>query len=370
MSTKKLNTRQTLALRYRPKRLSRMVGQEAAIEIVNGMLAKETAPNAFMLTGPSGTGKTTMSRLITKHFNCDDLSACGKCESCTLMEKEAHPDYIEVNGAESGGIDKIRELIEVAKYRPAYSLRVIHIDEVHRATNPAINSLLKPLEEPPPCTLWVLSTTDPDKIPNAEAVMGRCIQLEMQLISAKQLAPFVYRVARKERMSWMDKKAASRIASAAEGHARNALQITESVNARADSGADVSRLISKASFAVGGDESRLALRALIGCYSKKPESVADSILSTKNHHQFVNRLAAMNQYLLMARLVGRHPGLWSDHYGKALVKAVDDRAPKTSVGVMVGLQGVLEDCRSDTSIMALYDAKRLLSARLLPHSIA
>ena len=155
---KNLNTRQTLALRYRPKRLSEMVGQSEAVATVQGYLDREAAPNAFMLVGPSGTGKTTMSRLIARHLNCDDLSACEKCESCKAMDRgnDGHPDYTEVNGAESGGVDTIRALIETARYRPTYNLRIIHIDEVHRSTNAAMNSLLKPLEEPSLQTLSLI----------------------------------------------------------------------------------------------------------------------------------------------------------------------------------------------------------------------
>ena len=370
-----LNTRQSLALRYRPKRLSEMVGQSEAVATVQGYLDKEACPNSFMIVGPSGTGKTTLSRLIARHMNCADLSACGQCESCKAMDRgnDGHPDYKEVNGAESGGVDTIRALIETARYRPTHNLRIIHIDEVHRSTNAAMNSLLKPLEEPPPSTLWILSTTDPDRIPNAKAVMGRCIYLSLGQVAASDMARHVHRVGRKERLKWLDKDAAKAVAKAAAGQVRDALQIVETVNAQAGSNAtveSVSKLIRTAGLSIGADESRLAMRILLGCYTHKPKTVAQALLETKDHHALVYRLLDQNHYLLMVRCLGdgKHAGLWADQYGRGLVRAVADKAASVSIGDVSAVHDTLTRCRIDTAVQPLREARHTLAARLIGHA--
>ena len=360
-----LNTRNTLALRRRPRDLDGIVGQAAAVEVVRGLLERETAPNSFLVTGPSGTGKTTISRIIAAAYNCDDLSACGKCASCESMAKGAHLDYMEVNGSDCG-IDRVRELLEVARYRPRSNLRVIVIDECHRLTNPGVNALLKALEEPPPATLWILATTDPDRIPNAAAVAGRCQRLELGLVPARTMAPHVLRTGRAEGMKWMDKAAAMAIAEASGGRVRDALQIAESVDARSSGGADAAKLVSDAALGISADESRLAMKALLGCYSKRPAEAADALLDVQDHRAFINRMLSINHYLIMTSLLGaKRRGIWPDRYGKGLVKGVRDRAPDTSTGAMASMHSVLERSRADAAVLSLTDARHLLTARLL-----
>jgi hypothetical protein len=124
-----IKTNETFALKYRPKKLEELAGHKQIISGIRGMLKAKDVPNAFMLVGPSGTGKTTISRMIARYLNCETMDACGKCDSCKAMDDLSSMDYVEVNASESGNIETIRKLIESSSFRPRGRFRVILLDE-------------------------------------------------------------------------------------------------------------------------------------------------------------------------------------------------------------------------------------------------
>ena len=225
-----IKTNETFALKYRPKKLEELAGHKQIISGIRGMLKAKDVPNAFMLVGPSGTGKTTISRMIARYLNCETMDACGKCDSCKAMDDLSSMDYVEVNASESGNIETIRKLIESSSFRPRGRFRVIFLDEVHRLSMQAANALLKPLEEPPEHTLWILATTDPDKIPNSKAVCGRCTQLILNKPTREEIAERLISIAKDAKLKWVKEKYALDIAEASGGHVRDAVQILQAVN--------------------------------------------------------------------------------------------------------------------------------------------
>ena len=149
--------------KYRPKTFSEVVGQEHVVQTLQGALQNNSLAHAYLFTGPRGTGKTTLARLLAKVVNCSQIKnhdACGICDFCKEVETGKSLDLIEIDAASNRGIDEIRELREGARFVSTRGKHKVYIiDECHQLTKEASNALLKTLEEPPPKTLFVLATT-------------------------------------------------------------------------------------------------------------------------------------------------------------------------------------------------------------------
>ena len=201
----------SLPVRLRPKSLNGIVGQNFAKSIISGALKKNKVPRSIILTGPPGTGKTTLGRIIGYHVNCQlrkkgseniclsspkRIKARKLCDSCKLALSGGHPDLHELNAANARKIEDIRSVIEFAYSVPTFNNRIFLIDEMQQITPQGIQALLKPLEEPPANTMWVLATMEPGKIP--EAVVSRCTPIAMTALEKKEMATLIKRVSKKE----------------------------------------------------------------------------------------------------------------------------------------------------------------------------
>lgn len=330
----------TLATKYRPKKLSEFIGQNEVRNKVKGILATQQIPTAIMIIGPSGVGKTTLSRLIVRYLNCDTGDAEGDCNSCRLMDENQHPDYDEVNGSESGNIEKVRSLIKQARLSPRFSMRVICVDEVQRASHAAFQALLKPVEETPENTLWIFCTTDPEKIP--KALMGRCIILSLGLPSKTEIAKRVYRIAKEEEFEWITKNACLKIAESSAGHVRNAIQTLQSISAYIK-GSDekitakkLDTLIDNISLEVSDiDTDKLVLRLLAGIYGADTRLVNKVILDTSDYYNLISRALNAHYHILGINEVGRHKNLWETKFNRALNAALKDRGYNSELAYRV-----------------------------------
>ncbi len=350
-----INTNNTLALKYRPKTFESLVGHKTVLSTLNGVIKSKNLPNAFMITGGSGIGKTTLARLIGRYLNCSKLSSCGKCLSCKSMKQgNIHPDYIEINGSEGGGIDNIRELIEIAQYLPQYRVRIIHIDECHKLTQAAANALLKPLEEPPPKTLWVLATTDPDRIPNNKAVIGRCMVLNLSSPSKQEITENIQWVGKKEKFEWVSKKVANYIAEAANGQVRDSLQLLEAISKHISglktlpkNEKEYAKIVSSLSLTISStDSDKEGLRLLFGLYTKDAKSVQKSILDAKDHVGLLTRALNINYYIIGKTLVGKHENLWETRVNLTLRSALQGENINLQKGLLpVKIHKVLTETR-------------------------
>ena len=214
---------ESLAVKHRPRRLSEVAGQDTAKKILTGLLdpkSRQPLPGAFLIAGETGLGKTSLARIIATTINCETQNACLKCPSCKAMLDGSHGDYYEENAANARGIDDMRRILQIASYMPNYRYRVIVCDEIHQGTPQALQSLLKGLEEPPPNTLFILATTNPEKLP--PAVKGRCMSLPLEPVPTKSLARRLRIIAKREKVD-LDEKAATKIAQRSGGMARNAV---------------------------------------------------------------------------------------------------------------------------------------------------
>ncbi|MGH7067289.1 MAG: DNA polymerase III subunit gamma/tau, partial [Acetobacteraceae bacterium] len=227
-----------LARKYRPARLSELIGQEAMVRTLTNAFSTGRVAHAFMLTGVRGVGKTTTARIIARALNCTGpdgnggptAEPCGICPSCKAILAERHPDVVEMDAASRTGVDDVREIIEATHFRPLEARkRVFIIDEVHMLSRNAFNALLKTLEEPPPHVAFVFATTEVRKVPLT--VLSRCQRFDLRRLTVAELAAQFARVAAAEGVA-VTKEALALIARAADGSMRDGLSLLDQAIAR------------------------------------------------------------------------------------------------------------------------------------------
>lgn len=215
---------------YRPQVIDEIDNAHVREQLLS-LLRKDrkSLPHAFLFSGPKGTGKTTAARVVAKIFNCTKMSKatgpCGKCEQCTTIALGTNIDILEIDAASNRGIDEMRTLRERIGLSPSSaSFKVYIIDEVHMLTTEAFNALLKTLEEPPAHAVFVLATTDPQKVP--ATIISRCIHIAFSRASKEELIHALGRIVKKEKIN-IDKEAIIRIADLADGSFRDGVKMLE-----------------------------------------------------------------------------------------------------------------------------------------------
>jgi DNA polymerase III subunit gamma/tau len=218
-----------LALKYRPKNFSELIGQDIMVETISNSIKLDKLPNAYLFTGIRGVGKTTTARIVAKSLNCkngiSNLCNDNMCENCEGITNSNHLDVLEMDAASKTGIDDIRELIESSKYNPTSAkYKIIILDEVHMLSKQAFNGLLKTLEEPPPHLKFIFATTEIKKIP--VTIISRCQRFDLNRVSIDSLLKNLKKILKYENGKVSD-AALLLIAKAAEGSVRDSLSLLD-----------------------------------------------------------------------------------------------------------------------------------------------
>ena len=224
-----------LARKYRPKKLSDIVGQDEVCSVIKGAIKLNRVAHAFLFSGTRGIGKTTIARILAKTLNCQSideitLNPCGKCANCVSIDNESNIDVVEIDAASRTGVADVREIIENINYKPVNAKKKIFIiDEVHMLSKAAFNALLKTLEEPPLDVVFIFATTETEKVP--VTILSRCQRFILRRVDLKLIADHLIKIAKNEGYS-LDQESAQIISKCSEGSMRDSLSMLDNVLAR------------------------------------------------------------------------------------------------------------------------------------------
>lgn len=316
----------SLYRKYRPQTFSEMTGQRTQISLIVSALRAGTLAHAYMFSGPRGCGKTTAARILAKAINCEDLGEngdpCGKCESCLAVAAGRHLDLVEIDAASNRSIDDIKSLQENVSLLPLMGRMKLYIlDEVHMLTREAFNALLKTLEEPPETAMFILATTDPQKVP--VTIRSRCQHIPFHRISPEDITSRLREVASMEGLS-ADDAALGEIARAADGGLRDALTLAEQAVALGGG------LTDAAVSSIMGGSSRGDLERVFRAFREDPAAASEMLHTSLEHGADPERI--VDGLFVVARDIWEYV-MWGDRtFGKgrftdAEVRFISDEAP-------------------------------------------
>lgn len=218
--------------KYRPQTFEDVCGRDAIVRTLKNQIISGRIGHSYLFCGTRGTGKTTIAKIFAKAVNCEhpvDGNPCGECRTCRAISEDADLNVVEMDAASNNGVDDVRNIIEQVSYSPTQGrYRVFIIDEVHMLSNPAFNALLKTLEEPPAYAIFILCTTEPNKLPMT--ILSRCQRYDFGRMPVQTIVDRLKVICSRENIN-AEERAIQYIASAADGSMRDGLSILDQCNA-------------------------------------------------------------------------------------------------------------------------------------------
>lgn len=318
---------QVLARKCRPQTFDTLVGQKHVTRTLANAIESDRLAHAYIFAGLRGTGKTTVARILAKCLNCEKgptIEPCLKCAACVEIGESQAIDVLELDAASRTSVDNIRELQEVVSYAPARDrFKILIIDEAHMLSKAAFNALLKTLEEPPPNVIFVLATTEIQKV--LPTILSRCQVFEFRRVPPTEVAAYLRRICDTEKITISD-AAVERIARAGEGSIRDSLSVLEQVLAFCGEGIDDDDVLR----ILGGVRSEV-LVDMVGALARRDAEAMLTIfdgLVDEGHdllHFWNEWIAALRDVLLMRSMQKRTPVLTrSENEAKELEQAAAD----------------------------------------------
>lgn len=334
-----LRAQLALALKHRPLHLDDLAGQDSTVSRLKGIIKTRNIPNAVMFIGHSGCGKTTASRILARTINCEKLTGCGKCRSCIAFDNKQHPDYEELNAADSRGIDDMRAMLQKAKMMPQLgNMRVIVLDECQMLTPQAQQSILKNLEEPAERTLWILSSMNPEKL--NPAIVNRCQQFHLKLMDREAISSRLRYICGEEGIKErvITDSLLNSMADLSGGHMRQAVQLLEATiqymnGADGIKESEMSEWLRKnvVESALIDSDDNVAARILLCLYLGNTKMLQKSICDATDYFGLAIKLIQLNTYLLDQLMFGaQHRNVWHTFQNKAVWELLQSKVPDLS----------------------------------------
>lgn len=335
----------TFYLKYRPQSLNELIGQEQVKKILTGAFENNKLSHAYLFVGPRGTGKTSTARILAKMVNCERKGEsvkgkvpCNECQTCIAITDGSNLDLIEIDAASNRGIDDIRALRDRIKLAPSSSKKKVYIiDEVHMLTSEAFNALLKTLEEPPEHALFILATTEVQKVP--QTIMSRVQRLDFKLASQSELTQALERIASEEKID-IEPDGLKQIVKNAEGSFRDGVKLLDQITS---GGGKITKQIVEESLKSGKFEDLASLIEYIALSDTKSslKIVIDQVDKGLDVKDFMLSLMDMFRNLVFIKN-GLGEGLVLPHFPEDKYKILIDLAEKYTNTRLVVILDILQ----------------------------